>query len=738
MDADSANQPPTEASPSEGPGGVHTRPTHASTPPRIAANRAKGSVSNCQHFAPLLHFMDTTEVNFMRFTTLGCLFLLAFAPIISAQDPPPESSLGDVVNRAPIVETPTEEVERNVVQDALEALTLEQRIGQLLLVTLNGLYRPDNTDRELFNNHPPGGVIVPAIARPIHAVQYITQLRASPMEMEHRIPLFIAANIYALTQHDIMPEDAFVQLPSMLSISAATDPKATEALAELIATHLESMGFNMHLGPSLVLAPRLPKATPSIHGFGSDPQGTAIAARPFFDAFRTHNILSVAMGFPGGGADRVGRGQGVLLTPYPLLMERDLYPYIQAIEQGVSFIHVNNTLVPTIDKSTQPASFSPLVILDLLRKQLGFDGIVIAGPVDGSSISDRYGPAEAAISSLNAGADMLYLRGSGKSAARVVRGVADAVRDGRMSEALINAALHRVLSVKVEMGLIDRPLPESKEAQKLEDQKDKYQETYRIERRSITLIQNRGAVLPLDKNRSSPVGITGIIGAEELHGYLEPYLKRIALQPIGNASHAGRIQDFEIDRLTLRARGMRTAICVFDNSVAPEGQVRLIEAFRSQNVRVVVVLLGFPKHVEKLRVADAIVLAYSSSASVDQSLRAVADILVGKAPVLVLPPQRELHRAAKKSIEFNALDVILSPTGRLPTDVSGTLKAGYSVPYNPVLSLDNVEWTFGDGKRSRRPRDTHAYDAPGRYTVTLTVTDTEGDASTGSFTVVVE
>lgn len=664
-----------------------------------------------------------------------CAALVLIAGTMYGQEA--DKGLGEAVDRPEIERPSPEGVDAPVSAPTPESLKLEQKIAQLMLVTMGGVYQPDNDDRLLLKDFTPAGVVIPRVAAPSDAVDYITAIRALSMEKVYGIPLLIGTNAYSLTQHGLLPDRAFVQLPSMLSLAAAGDSKSTRRLADMVARYLKVMGFNMHLGPSLVLASPLAEVKGTIQVFGSDPEFVARAGVSLLSTFEEKGLVCVPMGFPGGGANRLKKGPAVLLTPRPLLATQDFLPYIRAIEEGAEILHVGNTLVPTLDAAGGPASLSPVVVRDVLRGELGFEGIVISGPVDAREVAERYGPAKAARLALEAGADLIYWKNAGSGVMKAIAGLTLAVRKGTLDEAMVNQAFERVIAFKKERGFIDRELPDAKEARNLERKKNKLEESYLVERRAITLVQNRGALLPLTKARSMPIGVTGVAGVDELQEALQEYIKPIAIQPIGTAKHVGRIYDFEVDRLTRNAKGMRTAICVFSDAIEARGQVEIVRAFHDIGARVVVILVGYPSLLPEFSDADAILLAYSTPAIVGQTMRAVADILVGNGPLEVLPALRDLSRGVGEELVLDAMQVLRSPVGRLPCAIDSHFIVGFSVPYYPTLALQRVEWDFGDGEHAKGAQTVHAYAEPGRYALTLKVTDGLEEISTGVFHVVV-
>lgn len=674
---------------------------------------------------------------------------------------------------------------------AFEALDLKARVSQLMLVTLQGPLAPSSEDIAYLKDYTPGGVVVQQLLKPDHAAAYINQARNAAAASG--IPLLVGANLYELGRPERQNPTAFSQLPSLMSVAAAEDADATAQLAKLIASQMHAMGFDFHLGPSLELAPALPEATGNIQNFGSNPRFTADAAGTLIDAFAASGVLPAPAGFPGGGANRVGYTPAVLLTPEPLLMENDLYPYVQAIQHNIRILHVGNVLVPSLDVRSRPASLSKAVMTTLLREKLRYEGVVIAGPLDSEDIVSQYPAAEAAVEALQGGADLLYWRGTDAAMMRVVDHVVRAVEEGRLSATVINAALKRVQALKQTLSENANREIRGKDISKL---RNLDHECYTVERRAITLIKNSGQVLPLSRQTSLPLGVTGVVGVEELHAALSASLKGIAQQRIYSARHIGDIQSFEVNRITSRVEGARTVVCVFSDKVRSESQAQVVRELKKKKVNVVVVWLGYPQDIVQFAEADAILLAYCDSNNCGATIRAAADVLRGHAPVRILPAAEDLVFKVGEARTFDALEVVHVPAGRLPVTVSDLYPAGLSLPFDPNRSIRRVEWDFGDGQRAtiknwakryeamrrkvaaesataakkqaaaktkedrRKLRESqekiqarqqdrawkfvneqvvkHSFERPGRYPVTLRITDTKGFVTSQVFNVVVE
>jgi hypothetical protein len=207
---------------------------------------------------------------------------------------------------------------------------------------------------------------------------------------------------------------------------------------------------------------------------------------------------------------------------------------------------------------------------------------------------------------------------------------------------------------------------------------------------------------------------------------------------IRTAAHGGRIYDFEVERLTKHANGIRTVVVICSPTVDINDQVRLVDKFKSMGMRTVVVLTGYPGELTKFAAADAILLSYSEPNAVSQSMRAVADVLVGQSAVTIMPLKADVRAKVGIAEVFDILDIVRAPAGRLPVTIAPPFVAGLAIPYDPTFTIKKATWDFGDGQSSKNFRVEKTFKEPGRYPITLTVTDKKDWETKSTFHVVVE
>lgn len=666
---------------------------------------------------------------------LAAIVLGAVSTLAAAQESP---SLGSVVD-LPKEARPTNIENLDPIEAQLRSMSLRQKVGQLMLVTFQSNHNPSSDERRFLNELTPGGVFLPAVTSPLDFEVYVRDIRLNPVEVELKIPILIATDYFGLAtlRHT---ESPYAQIPTPLALAACANQGPLRESAGIIADYMETLGVGLHWGPSLGLCSTMDGAPTSLNHFGEEPGMAAAAAETLTASFQSRGVSWAPLQFPGGDTNRTGRDPAVLLTPRSLLLERDLAPYVKAIDGGVQFIHTGNTLVPTLDSSGMPASVSYEVMTKLLREELGYEGVVIAGPMDAADLKRGYKGSNAPERALLAGADMLWWEGSGPLAARWILKLAQRVEGHKLPESLIDEKVRRILRAKQELGLQEKALPKERAIHRLAESRKKGETSRKLEQAGIVLVKSTQGLFPLTNENSVPLGIAGVMGVEELHDALEKKkLKPLAQFPIGTAKHGKQIFTFEMDRMLRHAKGTRTVICIFTTDVSGSTQRELLRRIRALGARTISVFFGVPEDLE-LYLDDsdaAIVLLKDYRSRLDSTMGALADVMLGLGPVRILEPARDLKVAVNEAVTFDIGDLAVTPAGRLPVSMGETIAAGHAAGFAPPLNGRKVTWLFGDGEQAGGAVVEHAYAAPGRYTLSVSIHGGGEALATGDFGIVV-
>ncbi len=190
-----------------------------------------------------------------------------------------------------------------------------------------------------------------------------------------------------------------------------------------------------------------------IRSFGSDSETVGPCVKAYIDGLREGNMLATAKHFPGHGDTRADSHIELpsLNLSAEVMNKVHLAPFQDAITAGVDAIMVGHLSVPALDPSCIPSSLSSRLIGDILRKRMGFNGIVITDAMNMGGITSRFSPDEAVIRAIKAGVDQVLMPGS----ASIIQAVESAVRSGELDPTLIDEAVERILRVKERLGLFE-------------------------------------------------------------------------------------------------------------------------------------------------------------------------------------------------------------------------------------------------------------------------------------------
>ena len=185
--------------------------------------------------------------------------------------------------------------------------------------------------------------------------------------------------------------------------------------------------------------------------FGSDASAVADMVSSELQGLESQGIFGVVKYFPGLG-DTTGDSHTSVVTSQKTLEElttTELVPFQRAIDDGVSFIMVGHIALPNITGDDVPASLSSKIVTDLLRTQMGYNGIVVTDAMTAGSITDTYNSDVAAVMAVNAGVDIILLPADYDTAYNAVLA---AVSDGSISEDRIDESVVRIVKKKLELG----------------------------------------------------------------------------------------------------------------------------------------------------------------------------------------------------------------------------------------------------------------------------------------------
>jgi beta-N-acetylhexosaminidase len=279
------------------------------------------------------------------------------------------------------------------------------------------------------------------------------------LQSQAAIPLLVAIDQEGGRVNRLKADYGFPPSVSHEELGKLDQPAETRRHAALIAQTLADLGINLNLAPVVDLDanPDNPIIKGKRRSFSTDPEAVARHSAEFIKAHRARGVLTCAKHFPGHGSAACDTHLG-LVDVTATWHERELVPFRRLIDaslcDAIMSAHVfNRRLDPE-----RPASLSRAVITELLREQLGFNGVVISDDMEMKAISSHYGLDKCVPAAIEAGDDVLCF-GNNLSydpgiAVKALTILEQAVTSGRLPEARIDESCQRVLALKRKAGLI--------------------------------------------------------------------------------------------------------------------------------------------------------------------------------------------------------------------------------------------------------------------------------------------
>lgn len=345
------------------------------------------------------------------------------------------------------------------VQQIVDSMSLEEKVAQLFLVQPEAIVdigtatAAGDATKQAINKTPVGGFVY--FSDNLQSEQQVQDmLRNVQKYSEDRIglPAFLSVDEEGGTVARVASTGRFdvTDVGDMAKIGASGDVQQARQAGETIGSYLSELGFNLDFAPDADVLTNPDNTVVEKRSFGSDPRVVSDMSLAVAQGLAQHQVYSVYKHFPGHGATAGDTHQSYAYTDKTLdeLKQSELIPFENAIQNNAAFIMAAHISAPRVTGDDTPASLSKTMITDILRGQMGYDGIVVTDAMNMGAVTEQYTSAQAAVKALQAGADLVLMPEDFQEA---YQGVLDAVKDGTLTEQRINESVTRIVKVKVHM-----------------------------------------------------------------------------------------------------------------------------------------------------------------------------------------------------------------------------------------------------------------------------------------------
>ena len=375
------------------------------------------------------------------------------------------------------------------IRSVMDKMTVTQKIGQCVVVGMSGT-QITNDLWEAITRHQCGGIrlspfmrifryfsddrakaqqvgedYVPSLEKIAHQglppyrtpEQYaamLNELRELAKSRTPAIPLHMVVDQEGDTSRDIS-RGGFVQFPSSMGLTASGDPDLVYRAAQAVAIQLKASGLDMIHSP--VVDVNINPANPEIgrRSFSDDPVIVARLAEAMVKGFKDAGVIAAAKHYPGRGDSAVDAHHAcpTLNVDMDRLRKVELYPYRYLIDHGLDAVMVAHCVYPQLDDKI--STVSRTVVHDILRDELGFEGLITTDSMTMGALIDRYGVGEACARALAAGSDTVLMKAENQWRGEMFYTIEQWVDEGKITQEELDAKVKRVLGIKYDYGLFD-------------------------------------------------------------------------------------------------------------------------------------------------------------------------------------------------------------------------------------------------------------------------------------------
>lgn len=426
----------------------------------------------------------------------------------------------------------------------LRNMTVEEKIGQLVHVGINAKFA--NRESPFFKDlerhvvaNKVGGIIF------FGAPLYETTIIANRMQALARLPLLMSLD--AETGIGMRFEDA-TNFPWAMAVAATGEPEYARRMGVITGREAKAIGIRHVYAPVLDVNNNAANPVINVRSFGEDPADVSRFGVAFAQGIQSQKVIATAKHFPGHGDTAVDSHRGLPIIDHSResLEKTELVPFRAAVAGGIASVMIAHIALPQIDgeeisplanyrggdaeagaeivkeKATIPATLSYKVQTEMLRKDMGFKGLIVSDAMSMSGLTLYFTQEEAGVRAFLAGTDILEKPADVDA---MLRGLADAVRSGRIPMDRLNESVRRQLAWKYEVGLFSERITPIDQIDTIVSGAETTKLTDEIATKALTLVKNGNGTIPLDRTKRIAVlgisnGFDGPLTMASLNGSL--------------------------------------------------------------------------------------------------------------------------------------------------------------------------------------------------------------------------
>ena len=333
------------------------------------------------------------------------------------------------------------------VEETLSKMTIDEKIGQMITIYYSAPSM-DQTLKKAIEEVRPGGFILfsenmTSFDGTLRLIKDIKELSSIPMFISIDQEGGIVQRLLSIKGVDVS------NIPSMYDVGLKNDLSLTYEVGKLIAEELKVFGINMDYAPVIDVYSNPNNTVIGKRSFGTSTSVVSNQGLMLAKGLEDNGIIPVFKHFPGHGNTETDSHYDlpVVTKSKEELMNSDLIPFKDAIDNNASVIMVGHLAVPSITNDNTPASLSKTLITDFLKKELNYKGLVVTDALNMGALTKYYSKEEICGKAVEAGVDILLMPTSSRVCLKSVK---DALNNKKITEDQINESVRKILTIKYE------------------------------------------------------------------------------------------------------------------------------------------------------------------------------------------------------------------------------------------------------------------------------------------------
>lgn len=501
------------------------------------------------------------------------------------------------------------------VDSVYNQMSLQEKVGQLFMVSAYSNRVDSHTDsiQKLINDYQIGGLIF-FQGGPMRQAKLTNTYQALS-----KVPMLIGVDgEWGLN----MRLDSTARYPYNMTLGAITNTKIIEKIGQQIGKDCNRMGIHINFAPVVDINTNSKNPVIGVRSYGEDKYNVTQKAWAFTKGMESTGVIGSAKHFPGHGDTDTDSHKTLPTVAFSeqRIDSVELYPYKELFKKGVGGVMVAHLNVPSLEpQSGLPSSLSYKIVTELLKENLGYEGLIFTDALNMKGVADYGEPGDIDLAAFQAGNDVLLFS---EDAPKAITKIVEAYTNKEITEARLAFSVKKILAAKFDAGLNNyQPIPTKNLIKDLNGEVNTNLYTEAI-RQAITLIKNDDKVLPMNKNTDEKVAFVKL-GEGPHDAFLKALKLRTEVIEISNKNLLEELKNYDKVIIGYHRKNSRLTYAI------SEDDKKVIESIAKAHKTILTVFASqYSLKETNLEHLEGILISYENS---DIAKKLSAEIIYGEA-----------------------------------------------------------------------------------------------------------